>query len=80
MSELFFTSVRPISYVPCFLQLRLLLVAWSSKSQRAYRLSSVAEKPNDGATRVRYKVVEFPLTIPSLRPHPDKPNPRQGIG
>ncbi|KAG9452198.1 hypothetical protein H6P81_005102 [Aristolochia fimbriata] len=30
--------------------------------------------------RVRYKVVDAPISLPFQKPHPDKPNPKQGIG
>ncbi|TXG70541.1 hypothetical protein EZV62_005476 [Acer yangbiense] len=34
----------------------------------------------DGHFRVRYEVMEVPITLPSQKPLADKPNPKQGIG
>ncbi|KAK0596388.1 hypothetical protein LWI29_015257 [Acer saccharum] len=34
----------------------------------------------DGHFRVRYEVMEVPITLPSQKPPADKPNPKQGIG
>ncbi|KAK4839388.1 hypothetical protein QYF36_021579 [Acer negundo] len=34
----------------------------------------------DGHFRVRYEVMEVPITLPSQKPPAEKPNPKQGIG
>ncbi|KAG0604314.1 hypothetical protein M758_10G161700 [Ceratodon purpureus] len=62
--------------------------AWHSDMQSTYtngtsgpgNLARTKDSPNDTQTRVRYKVAEFPITVPSQKPLPDKPNPKQGIG
>lgn len=38
------------------------------------------DSPGDNRTRVRYAVAEVPVSVPSQKPAPDKPNPKQGIG
>lgn len=38
------------------------------------------ENPSEDNTRVRYKVIDFPVTLPYQKPPIDKPNPKQGIG
>ncbi|BBN06852.1 WD repeat-containing protein WRAP73 [Marchantia polymorpha subsp. ruderalis] len=35
---------------------------------------------HEGPTRIRYDVLEFPVTMISVKPPLDKPNPKQGIG
>ncbi|KAL6321721.1 hypothetical protein AAG906_031233 [Vitis piasezkii] len=34
----------------------------------------------EGHVRVRYEVMEVPITLPSQKPPADKPNPKQGVG
>lgn len=41
---------------------------------------SVPESAAEGNTRVKYKVMDFPVSLPFQKPAPDKPNPKQGIG
>jgi hypothetical protein len=41
---------------------------------------SFADSPSDNRRRVRYNVADLPVTVPSQKPPPDKPNPKQGIG
>ncbi|XP_044478919.1 WD repeat-containing protein WRAP73-like [Mangifera indica] len=38
------------------------------------------EDAPDGHFRVRYEVMEVPITLPFQKPPADKPNPKQGIG
>ncbi|CAM6111970.1 unnamed protein product [Calypogeia fissa] len=38
------------------------------------------EKHIEGPTRTHYEVVDFPVTMKSEKPQPDKPNPKQGVG
>ncbi|KAL5973176.1 hypothetical protein ACLOJK_037203, partial [Asimina triloba] len=38
------------------------------------------ENAQEGHDRVRYKVMDFPISLPYQKPPPDKPNPKQGIG
>ena len=33
-----------------------------------------------GGSRVKYTVMDVPITLPSQKPATDKPNPKQGIG
>jgi hypothetical protein len=33
-----------------------------------------------GGSRVKYAVMDVPITLPSMKPATDKPNPKQGIG
>ncbi|RWW55167.1 hypothetical protein BHE74_00038202 [Ensete ventricosum] len=40
----------------------------------------VPESAAEGNTRVKYKVMDFPVSLPFQKPAPDKPNPKQGIG
>ncbi|RZR91160.1 hypothetical protein BHM03_00019211 [Ensete ventricosum] len=37
------------------------------------------ESAAEGNTRVKYKVMDFPVSLPFQKPAPDKPNPKQGI-
>lgn len=39
-----------------------------------------ADNAAETCIQVRYDVLEVPVTLPSQKPHPDKPNPKQGIG
>ncbi|XP_010275400.1 PREDICTED: WD repeat-containing protein WRAP73 isoform X2 [Nelumbo nucifera] len=39
-----------------------------------------SENAPEGHYRVRYKVMDLPITLPSQKPPVDKPNPKQGIG
>lgn len=41
---------------------------------------SSADNAAETCIQVRYDVLEVPVTLPSQKPHPDKPNPKQGIG
>ena len=34
----------------------------------------------EGHVRVRYEVMDVPITLPSQKPPADKPNPKQGVG
>ncbi|XP_008798782.2 WD repeat-containing protein WRAP73 [Phoenix dactylifera] len=38
------------------------------------------ENVAEGNSRVKYKVMDFPISLPSQKPAIDKPNPKQGIG
>lgn len=38
------------------------------------------EDASEGHFRVRYEVMELPITLPFQKPPADKPNPKQGIG
>ena len=33
-----------------------------------------------GGSRVKYALMDVPITLPSMKPATDKPNPKQGIG
>ncbi|KAF6176735.1 hypothetical protein GIB67_031546 [Kingdonia uniflora] len=39
-----------------------------------------SKNPPEGHSRVRYKVMELPISLPFQKPPADKPNPKQGIG
>ncbi|CAA2997769.1 WD repeat-containing WRAP73 [Olea europaea subsp. europaea] len=39
-----------------------------------------ADSVSETQIQVRYDVMEVPITLPSLKPPADKPNPKQGIG
>ncbi|CAN6478015.1 unnamed protein product [Victoria cruziana] len=39
-----------------------------------------AEGTPESHFRVRYKVMELPISLPCQKPPPDKPNPKQGVG
>jgi len=41
---------------------------------------NLGDSPSDNRRRVRYNVADLPVTVPSQKPPPDKPNPKQGIG
>lgn len=34
----------------------------------------------EGHDRVRYEIMDVPITLPSQKPPSDKPNPKQGVG
>lgn len=38
------------------------------------------ENGGDGSSRVKYKVMDLPISLPFQKPVVDKPNPKQGIG
>ena len=49
----------------------------------ASRLKFIVSTPKDVAEepyRVRYEVMEVPISLPFQKPQADKPNPKQGIG
>mgnify|MGYP003702502317 CR=1 FL=1 len=39
-----------------------------------------SENGTEGGSRVKYAVMDAPITLPSQKPVTDKPNPKQGIG
>ncbi|KAH7687595.1 Six-bladed beta-propeller TolB-like protein [Dioscorea alata] len=39
-----------------------------------------SESAADGNSRVKYKLMDLPINLPSQKPAMDKPNPKQGIG
>lgn len=41
---------------------------------------SCAENAADGNSRVKYKVMDVPISLPFQKPAADKPNPKQGVG
>lgn len=41
--------------------------------------SHFADNASETLVQVRYDVIEVPITLPSQKPQPDKPNPKQGI-
>lgn len=42
--------------------------------------SSFSESAADGNSRVKYKLMDLPINLPSQKAAMDKPNPKQGIG
>ncbi|KAL5728427.1 hypothetical protein ACHQM5_001513 [Ranunculus cassubicifolius] len=39
-----------------------------------------SENPPEGPVRIRYKVMDLPISLPFQKPPVDKPNPKQGVG
>ncbi|KAJ6804461.1 WD repeat-containing protein WRAP73 [Iris pallida] len=45
-----------------------------------YIQGNCPENATDGNSRVKYKVMDVPISLPSQKPTIDKPNPKQGVG
>ena len=51
------------------------------KLSNEYSLFLFSENGTEGGgSRVKYAVMDVPITLPSTKPATDKPNPKQGIG
>lgn len=68
-------------------ELKLVIVLSLSLSFNFFLLSFLlimqpffSDSVSETQIQVRYDVMEVPITLPSLKPPADKPNPKQGIG
>jgi hypothetical protein len=65
--------VMPLIYVP--------VLAYLFKFSNECSLFLLSENGTEGGgSRVKYSVMDVPITLPSTKPATDKPNPKQGIG